>query len=345
MTFPVYLDNEKTRLDWEAHQAADLKQRWKALEPFLTGCVDEKFKEIEDNYSAGKDTGAKGELEFLERAVFEEKRIVKVLEDGRNLPHPLEPEKKIKNPDYRVEGEICEIKTTNELGKNTIQNLLRKINEQIKGSGYESPVLLTEEIDGKKARIPTGIAYIQLLKGDKENLTINLEDLRNKVIRHCHPGQYRSVKEVHIYYENQLILQFARDEKWQMKEVDLTRVHHRSQAPTSERTQVDSGTLYKLVDMHTRLSRLTEHPGGLQPEAREAADRMNQAVQSVFQKEYPDLKLKPFTIETSGMALQILKENNAEARKLDPEQFHTLGFRNQALDRMISREKYVEMER
>ncbi|SMP22243.1 hypothetical protein SAMN06265361_10423 [Laceyella tengchongensis] len=216
---PVYRDAAQTKLDWEAHRAASFEDRMQALKPYLTGYVEEKFINFRDNSSREKNEaawlGTVGEIEFLERQVFENKQIVEVLEDDRKEKISPKLEDDVTNPDFRIDKEIYEVKAIkNTSGKSAITSQLKKANNQIKNSGYDTPTYT-------KDQQPQGIASLQFIG---EELKLSLEEISNAITKQCSPTACRSLKEVQVYHENELILKFARNEKNRMVEVPINRV-------------------------------------------------------------------------------------------------------------------------
>src|SRR5436305_5392602 len=83
---------------------------------------------------AGQD-GALGELEAIRRWINEGK-TVEALEQAQNQVGP--DGKPVKNPDYRVDGKIVEIKSrSSELDARWIKDQIRKANDQVKRSGTD----------------------------------------------------------------------------------------------------------------------------------------------------------------------------------------------------------------
>jgi Domain of unknown function (DUF4157) len=94
------------------------------------------------------DPGAIGELNALERWVAEGKRV-EILEEVQNAGR--------KNPDYRVDGEITEVKTRNDaLSKRYIKDRIREANEQVRESGLEGNEAgsLEIQLEGDAAEAP-----------------------------------------------------------------------------------------------------------------------------------------------------------------------------------------------
>jgi hypothetical protein len=216
---PVYRDAAQTKLNWEAHRTASFEDRMQALRPYLTGDVEEKFASFKKNSSREKNEaswlGTVGEIEFLERQVFENKQMVEVLEDNRDEKISLKAEADVTNPDFRIGQEIYEVKGINSTsGKSAITGQLEKANTQIKKSGYDTPTYTDDHQ-------PQGIVSLQIIG---KELKLSLEEISNAITKKCSPYQCRSLKEVQVYHENELILKFARDEKNRMVEVPINRV-------------------------------------------------------------------------------------------------------------------------
>jgi hypothetical protein len=354
---PRYLDLEHTKLDWEAHRKATLKDRIDAVKHALIGepeHIQAKIREIENNYHSKDEKaaiGAQGELEFLERMAFEEKQKIEVLEDNRDLPHPLDPDLNIKNPDYRVKDEIVEIKSRlSKSGKSAIRKALEEANEQIKGSGYATPTY-TEE------GYPQGKLNIQIIEKNGEKLKLSIEEISNVITRQCSPRQLRSLKEVFVYHENQLILQFKRDDRNRMVEVGLPKEKTHSaeqhlpkpEAQSEQATsQVNSQVLKQLIEYHNRVTDIYDKQRGeLDPKLKETIDKINTQIQNMFQKEYPNVKLQSFkSLTVSKMALEVLKKNDMEGKKFEPvKTLKGMGFKQSDINRIIVNEKSQEMER
>jgi hypothetical protein len=214
---PVYRDATQTKLDWEAHRTASFEDRMQALRPYLTGYVEEKFTDFRSNSSPEKNEasylGTVGEIEFLERQVFENKQMVEVLEDDRN--EYIKPGIIVSNPDFRVGQEIYEVKAMKSTsGKSAVLGQLEKANSQIRNSGYDTPTYTNDQQ-------PQGIASLQIIG---KELKLSLAEISNAITKKCSPTQCRSLKEIQVYHENELILKFARDEKDRMVEVPINRV-------------------------------------------------------------------------------------------------------------------------
>ncbi|QKG83140.1 hypothetical protein GXN76_00800 [Kroppenstedtia pulmonis] len=201
---PIYLDKEETKLDWEAHRAKPIEERINAIRPFVTGDhIEEKLGKMEkDAFSKDQNdrTGAIGELEFLERKAFQEKEKTLILEDNRNISWSHNPKVKVKNPDFKVEKEIIEVKTASKLSKSRLNNVLKDANKQIKMSDYKTPT----SFDG----YPQGQVEIQLVG---KELPFEYKDLFKQIEKEFTPGQFRSLKQVSVFHEHQLVAQYVRD--------------------------------------------------------------------------------------------------------------------------------------
>lgn len=330
---PIYIDAAETKLDWDAHHKASIEDRLTALRPYLTGYLRDRFEAfLRDSKAKDENNrlGSVAELEFLEQKVFEEKKIVQVLEEARNLPHPLDPGEKIKNPDYRIAGELYEIKGIGTLtdkekkfGKRTITDPLEKAGKQIQGSGYVTEKMIPcKTKQGIPVMVPEGKVIVQL-KG--ENLLFSPEDLERHVYSGCPHDRNRSVKEVQFYHNNTLIKHFARDQEHRMQELDI------SKAPE------------KPSDLYEAIQKQVQIASGAADQ--EVINEYKQATQNLFQTEYKKLNLKPFTLTTSKMAIEILKHNNAEGTKIEPEKFRELGFKQVDLNYMIEQDHSKGLER
>ncbi|QKG83138.1 hypothetical protein GXN76_00790 [Kroppenstedtia pulmonis] len=204
---PIYLDNEETKLDWEAHRAIPIEERIDAIRPFVTGDhIEEKLQKIEkDAFSKDQNdrTGAIGELEFLERKAFQEKVKILILEDNRDILWSHNPEDKVKNPDFQVQKEIIELKTLGDFSKgfnDQVKRAIKHANKQIKMSDYKTP----SSFDG----YPQGQVEIQLVG---KELPFQYKDLFKQIEKEFTPGQFRSLKQVSVFHEHQLVAQYVRD--------------------------------------------------------------------------------------------------------------------------------------
>ncbi|WP_131924236.1 hypothetical protein [Hazenella coriacea] len=72
---------------------------------------------------------------------------------------------------------------------------------------------------------------------------------------------------------------------------------------------------------------------------------LNELAQKSFQEQYPDLKLKPFSLQTSNIAIQILQHNEESKTILKPEQFKDLGLKESEVHSLVDKKDLLEIER
>lgn len=338
-SLPIYKDAKQKLIDWKAHRNASLKDRLEALRPFLTGCTEEKFEAFKRDYpknidhGGNNELGAVVELEFLEQKVWSEGKIVEILQDDRGLPNPIKENASIKNPDFKIDGEIYEVKgigtldkTVIELGQKKIQKRIQYANDQIKGSGYQTPSMIPYSLDnGTTINIPQGVVSLHI-KGD--HLTIDKQQIRNAITGQCTPTSCRSIKRVDVYHENNLILQFELDKDQRMRET----------------TKADLEMLNGLKDYHQTLVTLkSENPTKFNDEkTQNTIKRFTSAVQNSFQNEYPDLKLKPMNLNSVEKAIDIMQHNRREGITLEPENFRSIGIKQSELNQFIDQGPTIE---
>lgn len=106
----------------------------------------------------------------------------------------------------------------------------------------------------------------------------------------------------------------------------------------------------KLAHTHARLVRMmkTVHQaeqGEIRNNLREQVKQFNRSTQAMFQKEYPDLKLKPFKLEASKVAIDIMKYNERTGQKLEPEQFRCIGLKQAEVNQVIDTQREYDQER
>ncbi|MFD1423380.1 hypothetical protein ACFQ4J_06440 [Laceyella tengchongensis] len=106
----------------------------------------------------------------------------------------------------------------------------------------------------------------------------------------------------------------------------------------------------KLAHTHVRLVRMmkTVHQaeqGEIRNNLKEQVKLFNRSTQAMFQKEYPDLKLKPFKLEASKVAIDIMKYNERTGQKLEPEQFRRIGLKQAEVNQVIDTQREYDQER
>lgn len=151
----------------------------------LEGAV-ERLDKVRSDAEDG-DPGALGELRALERWASEGRRI-EVLEEVQNAGR--------KNPDYRVEGQITEVKTRNEpLNDRYIKDQITAANKQVSRSGLEGSDAGAVEIqlDGAAAETPFAI-------------------IERQVLGNFNAGRGRSLTRVSVFRNGELAGEWARAE-------------------------------------------------------------------------------------------------------------------------------------
>ncbi|WLQ14474.1 hypothetical protein O5O45_00800 [Hahella aquimaris] len=155
--------------------------------PLISG--DEKALEKMLQEAGNEDPGATGELEAIERWISSNKTVV-VLKETQNQVINTTP---VKNPDYRVDNEITEIKTRDEaLNDRYIKDQISKANKQIKASGLNE----------------TGAVEIQL-RGEAAK-DVDLEDIERQVKGNFNSNRASSLHRVSVYSNNNLIAEWTR---------------------------------------------------------------------------------------------------------------------------------------
>ncbi|TCS94860.1 hypothetical protein EDD58_103283 [Hazenella coriacea] len=71
---------------------------------------------------------------------------------------------------------------------------------------------------------------------------------------------------------------------------------------------------------------------------------LNELAQKSFQEQYPDLKLKPFSLQTSNIAIRILQHNEESKTTLKPEQFKDLGLKESEVHSLVDKKDLLEVE-
>ncbi len=130
------------------------------------------------------DPGAMGELEAIERWLAEG-REVEVLPERQNAG--------VKNPDYRVDGEVVEVKSrTESLSKRWIKDQIRSANQQVEQSG------LGEQ----------GAVELQLREQAAESAT--LEGVERQVRGQFNENRSGSLNRVSVYRNGELLGEWIR---------------------------------------------------------------------------------------------------------------------------------------
>ncbi|TCS94816.1 hypothetical protein [Hazenella coriacea] len=106
----------------------------------------------------------------------------------------------------------------------------------------------------------------------------------------------------------------------------------------------------KLEQAHEKLTHLWKQIdplGGTEINQRqnEKLQDFNKKVQAEFQKQYPDVQLKPFYLSTSKTAIDIMKHNHLTGEKMDLHNGKEFGFKSSDLNKLIDQGKEMEMER
>jgi len=136
--------------------------------------------------SAGNRVGAKGELDAIERLTKEGKNVDKLPDRGVQGQ---------KEPDFRVDGELYEIKTREEpLDDRWLKDRIRDANKQFKGSNYENP---------------RGSVELQL-KNQVESDTQLLERAERQVRGQFKHDRSEHVTDVRVYNDGRLIGKWSR---------------------------------------------------------------------------------------------------------------------------------------
>ena len=131
------------------------------------------------------DEGAIGELESIERWL-RAGRTVEVLPERQNAG--------VKNPDYRVDGDIVEIKTRSEpLNNRWIKDNIRSANEQIEGSGTGETGAVELQIRGEAAE------------------TATLEGVERQVRGQFTQSRSMSLRRVAVYRNGELLGEWIRN--------------------------------------------------------------------------------------------------------------------------------------
>ncbi|TCS93668.1 hypothetical protein [Hazenella coriacea] len=105
----------------------------------------------------------------------------------------------------------------------------------------------------------------------------------------------------------------------------------------------------KMEQIHNKLSQQRKRIdplGGkeMNKKLNEQLQTFNQKVQSEFQKQYPDVQLKPFHLSTSKIAIEVMKHNCQFGQKLDLDQGRELGFKQVELNKLVDKGNKLEME-
>jgi hypothetical protein len=189
---------ESGRIDWVKQRLLPVEERIDRLlesgrfKADPKRLAELKSKVLEEQRSKASTGGYNGELEFIERKVYEEKKHVEMVRDNHGKT----------NPDYYVDGDITEVKTTVVKTDNprTITEHIKDANKQLKLSGIVS------------SDKNTGSLEIQLINQGSESYR-NAIELENIVRRQFHENRSRSLHRVAIYREHQLILELIRTQE------------------------------------------------------------------------------------------------------------------------------------
>jgi hypothetical protein len=129
------------------------------------------------------DAGALGELEAVQRWLAEG-RSVQMLPEVQNGP---------RNPDFRVDGQLTDVKTsTTDIGNRGISRDIEDVNDQIKRSAFDERGAADLQLHGDAARAP-------------------LADIEQQVRRQFNPNRSRSLERVSIHRDGVLIGEWVRN--------------------------------------------------------------------------------------------------------------------------------------
>lgn len=192
---------ESGRIDWVKQRLLPVEERIDRLlesgrfKADPERLAEMKTKVLEEQRSSLGSGGYNGELEFIERKVFEEKKVVEMIQERKGA----------KNPDYLVDGDITEVKTIVETkdkpGK--LSSPIREANDQIKKSG----LIEKKTLDGT----PVGSVEIQLnQEGANSFKNVSVDELRRSILNQFHEYRSRSLHRVAVYREHQLIIELIR---------------------------------------------------------------------------------------------------------------------------------------
>lgn len=106
-------------------------------------------------------------------------------------------------------------------------------------------------------------------------------------------------------------------------------------------------TLEKMDQVHALLTQQINETKAseIHPNLVNNIDTFTKAVQTEFQKQYPDLELKPFHLSSSKFAIAIMKHNSETGQILSPDQFKELGFKQVDINKIVDQDKKYELER
>lgn len=128
------------------------------------------------------------------------------------------------------------------------------------------------------------------------------------------------------------------------KKHDIPSKNQRFQKPTQ------LSFIEKLEKIYETLTKITykAQKQGVMDQAHRLKTRINtftQVVQKTFQKQYPQLQLKPFRLHTSKTAIDILKHNQQAGKRIEPEKFRDLGIKQVEINGIIEKGRNHELTR
>lgn len=108
---------------------------------------------------------------------------------------------------------------------------------------------------------------------------------------------------------------------------------------------ISINTLNKMEQAHTLLTQQWKDtkPSNQNPNLTRNIEIFTTAVQKEFQKQYPDLKLKPFYLSTSKTAIDIMKHNSEKGKIVSPDRLKEDGFKD--INKIVNQDRKYELER
>lgn len=201
---------KSNRLEWEEnskHYEEDGKKQQEGGKKLLAKTISERIDAL-------KKAGVKGDLDTIKRnaelgqpgAIGEVEAMERWVAEGRSVESLPEVQQGPKNPDFKVDGEITEVKTRNEpltVGDTYISEKIKYANSQIKKSSQVGP-------DGGR---PQGQIEIQLNSQAAESIRENpnvQSYIESQVHQQFRPNQSRSLKRVAVYVDGKLYGEWVR---------------------------------------------------------------------------------------------------------------------------------------
>jgi RsiW-degrading membrane proteinase PrsW (M82 family) len=193
--------DESGNIDWEKQFRLPVEDRVKALQE--AGVIGD-FTDILNAKKGHRKIGALGELQAMERKLFEE---------GANYVEKLPKVEGQKNPDLRVDGELIEVKSrVQPLTKNYLGNEIKYANKQIAECNYDAD----RPRIGVGGKGPQGSVEFQF---NGNNITTpdgkpiesgGIDWLENEIKDQLIRKNRDSIKRIAVYHNGKLILEVVR---------------------------------------------------------------------------------------------------------------------------------------